>query len=164
MRGLGAMILATLATALPHAPARAQEVQEVQEKKIPGVVHLRGGETLRASDIQIDGLLETRGVELQVEGKEYFLQLARIDSMRFLRIEETANRYIGPDSKIRVSLRNGETVTATNAQLDTRVEVTYPGKVADTPRTRRFFINGSKEATLSDPDDVLRIDFRDPDR
>ncbi|MFA9459925.1 hypothetical protein [Thiohalorhabdus methylotrophus] len=154
MKGKGA---AAILAALLVSSATAQDVQE---EKVPGVVHLRGGDTLKASDIKIDGLLANRGVELEADNKEYYIKLPRIDSMRFLRVRETANRYVGSDSRIRVTLKNGETITATNAQLSTRAEITYTGKPANEPRTRPFFLNGSKEFALSDPDDVVRIDFR----
>lgn len=155
-----AKCLAGSATLLALCLSPAALAQVVQEDQVPGVVHLRGGDTLQAKDIKIEGLLDSRGVELEVDNKEYYVKVTRIDSMQFLRVKETPNEYVAADSKIRVRLKNGETIMATNAQLHTRAEITYTGDLAGEPRTRAFFLDGSDEPALSDPDDIVRIDFQ----
>lgn len=130
-----------------------------QAATIPGTVHLRGGDTIQAKDIRIDGLEEPGGIEITTEDKEYRIERSRIAGLAFKRVKETEAGLIGPDSRIKVTLRNGKTVTASNILLGTRAHLVYQGDLVNGARTGTFTINGSREATYSDPDDIVRIRF-----
>ncbi|MEF8794612.1 hypothetical protein [Thiohalorhabdus sp.] len=128
--------------------------------KIPGTVHPRGGETLQASDIRLDGLEERKGITFTIRDRDYQVQRSQIAALAFRRVNETRGGFIGPDSRIRITFTSGKTVIASNALLATQARITHQGDLVGQPRTRRFTINGSEEAAVSDPDDVVRIRFQ----